>query len=149
MTAVTSSQPRSARSARPRVSTGTAVLVGALSVLAAMAASAIVAGIAVALGADPSFGPLLPPVFLAFAAAGTIAGLLGWVVVARRAAHPDRVLRVLVPVLVVLSLIPDVALLILGFIPGSSPTAVVALMLMHPIAAVSAVIGGRRIAPVR
>ncbi|TPW76796.1 DUF6069 family protein [Schumannella sp. 10F1B-5-1] len=146
MTAVTSSQPRSAR---PRVSTGTAVLIGALSVLAAMAASAIVAGIAVALGADPSFGPLLPPVFLAFSAAGTIAGLLGWVLIARRAAHPGRLLRVLVPVLVVLSLVPDVALLILGFIPGSSPTAVVALMLMHPIAAVSAVIGGRRIAPVR
>ena len=57
--------------------------------------------------------------------------------------------RVLVPVLTVLSFAPDVALLVLGFIPGTTAVGVVALMLMHLVVVAAAVIAGRRIAPAR
>jgi len=132
-------------SARPR----SAVLLGLAGVAAALLASTLVGTVAAALGADPDFAPLRPYVYLTFAAVGTIASLIGWVVIARRARSSRRLLTVLVPVLTVLSLVPDVALLALGFIPGSGPLEVVALMLMHPIAAASAVIAGSRIQPAR
>jgi hypothetical protein len=125
----------------------------ALTVLAAVAASAIattlIALVARATGAGDAFPPLQPAVYLTFAAAGTLAALGGWALVVRLVPHSARVLRVLVPALVVLSLVPDVVLLITGFIPGTTPGAVVALMLMHPVAAVSAVMAGQRIAPAR
>lgn len=125
----------------------------ALTVLAAVAASAIattlIALVARAVGAGDAFPPLQPAVYLTFAAAGTLAALGGWALVVRLVPRSARVLRVLVPVLVVLSLVPDVVLLITGFIPGATPGAVVALMLMHPVVAASAVVAGQRIAPAR
>lgn len=125
----------------------------ALTVLAAVAASAIattlIALVARAVGAGDAFPPLQPAVYLTFAAAGTLAALGGWALVVRLVPRSARVLRVLVPVLVVLSLVPDVVLLITGFIPGTTPGGVVALMLMHPVVAASAVVAGQRIAPAR
>lgn len=125
----------------------------ALTVLAAVAASAIattlIALVARAVGVGDAFPPLQPAVYLTFAAAGTLAALGGWALVVRLVPRSARVLRVLVPVLVVLSLVPDVVLLITGFIPGATPGAVVALMLMHPVVAASAVVAGQRIAPAR
>jgi hypothetical protein len=49
-----------------------------------------------------------------------------------RARRPRTLLTVLVPVLLVLSLVPDVMLLVTGFIPGTTTTGAIALMLMHP-----------------
>jgi len=123
-----------------------AVLLLAAAALSA-AATSIVAFGALALGAEPSFAPLQPPAYLTFAVLGTLAGVGGWVLVARRVRNSARVLRALVPALVLASLIPDVVLLLTGFIPGTSPIGVVVLALMHPIVATVAVLIGRRIAP--
>ena len=125
-------------------STVLTVLIGILGT--ALAVSALAFG-ALALGATPGFAPLNPPVYLAFAVLGLLAGVAGWIVVTRRVRRPLRLLRVLVPALVVLSWIPDVILLATGFIPGASPLGVAALMLMHPVVAAAAVLVGRRIAP--
>ncbi|QNO38331.1 hypothetical protein H4J02_04735 [Protaetiibacter sp. SSC-01] len=124
-----------------------------LTVLAAVAASALVTSLIAlvtrAAGVGEAFPPLQPQAYLAFATAGTLLALGGWLLVVRFVARSARLLRVLVPVLVVLSLVPDVVLLITGFIPGTTPGAVVALALMHPVVAAAAVVAGQRIAPAR
>jgi len=98
---------------------------------------------------DEYFPPLQPAAYLSFAIAGTLAAIGGWVLVVRLVRRSARLLRVLVPVLVVLSLIPDAVLLATGFIPGATPGAVIALALMHPLVAAVAVVAGSRIAPAR
>jgi len=124
-----------------------------LTVLAAVAASALlttlIAFVARAAGAGDAFPPLQPQAYLTFATAGTLLAIGGWVLVVRFVARSARLLRVLVPVLVVLSFTPDVVLLLTGFIPGGTPGAVVALALMHPVVAGAAVLAGQRIAPAR
>ncbi|MFI5694566.1 DUF6069 family protein [Kribbella sp. NPDC051586] len=101
--------------------------------------AAVVAGVlnylvargAVALGADQTFRPLTPPVFIPFTLVGVAIGFAGWRAVVRRSARPHSVLRVLVPVVLVLSMMPDLLLLATGFIPHTSGTAVAGLMVMH------------------
>jgi hypothetical protein len=121
----------------------------ALAAVTVAAATTLVAAAALALGADPTFVPLQPAAYLSFAIAGVFAAIGGWVLVVRFVRPSARALAILVPVLLALTLNPDIALLILGFIPGATVTGVVALMLMHPIVAVTATLAGRAIAPPR
>jgi Family of unknown function (DUF6069) len=100
-----------------------------------------VATLAKDLGASPGFAPLTLPVFGAFTAAGVTAGWLGWHQIQRRAARPWAVLRVLVPAVAVLSLVPDLLLLALRFIPGTTTAGVAALMTMHLVVTATAVPG--------
>lgn len=127
----------------------TTALTLASAAVVAYAVTWIVALAALAAGADPAFAPLVPYVFGTFAVGGVLAGHLGWRLVRGLVPRPRAVLRVLVPVAVLLSLIPDVVLLLTGFIPGTTTTGVVALMLMHPIVATIAVAVSQRLAPVR
>ena len=124
-----------------------------LLVLAAVAASAIatslIALVAHAAGAGDGFPPLQPQAYLTFAIAGTLLAVGGWVLVVRLVRPSARVLRVLVPALLVLSFIPDIGLLVTESIPGTTPGAVVALMLMHLVVAGAAVLAGQRISPAR
>ncbi|MEV4262739.1 DUF6069 family protein [Kribbella sp. NPDC049584] len=99
----------------------------------------LVARGATALGADESFRPLTPAVFVPFTLIGIAAGFAGWRAVVRRVARPHAVLRVLVPVVLVLSMIPDLLLLATGFIPHTSGIAVAGLMLMHVVVTAVAV----------
>jgi hypothetical protein len=57
--------------------------------------------------------------------------------------------RASVVALLVLSCVPDAVLLATGYLPGATPGAVIALMLMHPVVAGAAVLVGQRIAPAR
>lgn len=99
----------------------------------------LVARGAVALGADESFRPLTPAVFIPFTLIGIAAGFAGWRAVVRRVARPSAVFRVLVPVVLLLSMIPDLLLLATGFIPHTSGIAVAGLMLMHVVVTAVAV----------
>ncbi len=125
----------------------------ALTALVAVAASAILTSLialaARAAGAGDAFPPLQPQAYLTFAVAGTLLALGGWALVVRLVARSARLLRVLVPALVVLSFVPDAVLLATGFISGTTPGGVLALALMHPVVAGVAVIAGQRIAPAR
>lgn len=125
--------------------TRTVVLLAA-GFLVAGAATSLVAGVATALGAG--FPPLTPALYLPFVAVGLLAAFAGWRLVRARTARPFAVLRVLVPSVLVLSFIPDVALMILGFIPGSSVLGVIALMIMHLIVAGVAVPMSQALLPV-
>ena len=133
--------------ARPRTATVALTVVVAVAAVAAL--TALIALGAHALGADPAFAPLQPGAYLTFGIAGVLAAIAGWVLVVRIARRSARMLRILVPVLVVASLVPDVVLLLTGFIPGATPVGVIGLMLMHPVVAAVAVLTGRRIAPAR
>lgn len=113
------------------------ILCGA--VVLAVVLNLIIASIAVAAGAPADYGPLLFPVYAGFSAIGLVAAWLGWRAIARRASSPRRTLAIVVPVALVVSFVPDVALLVLQFIPGTVPGAVVALMAMHVVVAATAV----------
>lgn len=125
----------------------TAILLAAAVAVAGIA-NTVIALVAVALGASGSYAPLTPPVYLAFTVVGVVVGYLGWRLVRSRAGRPARVLRVLVPVVLVLSWIPDVILAIAQFIPGTSLTGALALGLMHAVVVAVAVPVYARIAPV-
>jgi hypothetical protein len=111
----------------------------AAAAVAAVALNYLVALGAVALGAEESFRPLTAPVFIPLTLIGLAAGFAGWTTVVRRSARPAAVLRVLVPVVLVLSMIPDLLLLATKSIPGTSGTSVAGLMLMHVVVTAVAV----------
>ncbi|HWR85519.1 MAG TPA: DUF6069 family protein [Rhodoglobus sp.] len=141
MTATTAAHPRTASVPR------TAILLAA-AIAVASAANAVVALAAVAAGATMPFGPLQPGAYITFTVVGVLAGYAGWSVVRRLVPQPARLLRVLVPVVLVLSWIPDVIVAIAGFIPNTSATGAVGLALMHAVVVAVAVPVYQRIAPV-
>ena len=125
---------------RQRRGLGTAlVLVGAI--VAAIAINAVIAWVATAFGAPAGYGPLSLPAQALFTIVGVVVGWVGWRLISARARDPRRVLRILVPLVVAVSLIPDLLLLAFPVIPGSTPAAVIALMLMHLVVAACAVSG--------
>jgi hypothetical protein len=117
------------------------------AVAAAGLANTVIALAAVAAGAPSSYGPLTAPAYLTFTVVGVLVGYLGWRIVRRSAARPARVLRVLVPVVLVLSWVPDALLAALQFIPGTTLTGAIALALMHAVVVAVAVPVYARIAP--
>ena len=124
----------------------TVAVAGIAAIAAALVGNALVAQVALAGGASEDFQPLTPGAYGFFTVVGVVAGLVGWVLVRRRARAADT-LRWLVPTVLVLSLVPDVALG-LSDRPGVSWGAVVALMAMHVVVTVAAVASFRRFLPV-
>jgi hypothetical protein len=127
----------------------TPVLAVAAGAVIAIGANTIDAFAAIAAGASPSFAPLWPAVYAPFSAVGVVAAFVGWSIIRRRSSRPGAVLRVLVPVLAVLSFVPDAILLATGFIPGASLTAVLALATMHVVVVAVAVPLCLRLAPTK
>jgi hypothetical protein len=122
------------------------LLAGGAFVVAA--ATTVVALVAQSVDAGSDFPALKPAVYLSLAIVGLLLGYVGWRIVRSRATRPARILRLLVPALLLLSLIPDIVLLVTGFIPGMTATSVIALMLMHLIVVAVGVPLFQRIAPV-
>jgi hypothetical protein len=123
----------------------------ALAILAAAAASvvvvAVIAAIAHAAGARHDFKPLTPGSYLPLTVLGVAVGGIGWQMVHRRAARPVAMLRWLVPGVIVVSLVPDLAVGISGSQPGTTWGAVAALMVMHLAVASIAVPAFQRLMP--
>ncbi len=143
MTSVTKSAPASRLSAPANV----LLLIGGAVV--AVGVNAGIAFAALALGADAAFTPLTILAFGPFTVIGYVVAHLGWRIVRARAARPVTALRVLVPVLTVLSFTPDVVLLLTGFIPGVSLIGAIALALMHLVVVAGVLLVSLRVAPVR
>lgn len=129
---------------RPHFLTVAAGLLAAAAVASLI--NAVVALTALAAGASEELPALHPPAYVPLTVIGTLLGAIGWAVVRRFAKQPERLLRWLVPVVVVVSFVPDLALLGSG-IPASGPLAVVALMVMHVVVAAVAVSIYRRVLP--
>ena len=126
MATTTAADVRTIRPSRART-----MLILAGAALAAIVGNALIAALAGALGAPAGYGPLTLPAYGLFSILGVGVGWLGWRLVHRRARDPRRMLAVLVPVVALVSFIPDVLLLVFRFIPGTTDVGVYALMLMH------------------
>jgi hypothetical protein len=127
---MTTTATATASKSTTRTSAGRTTALLAAGAVVAGAATTVIALTAQAAGAG-DFPALKPLVYLPFVVLGLAAATAGWAIVRARATDPVRVLRVLVPVLTILSLAPDVVLAITGFIPGTTLTGAVALGLMH------------------
>jgi hypothetical protein len=134
-----------ARSSTLAPSTGEIVvgLLGAAVVsIAVNALIALIAGNFIPAGAERTglaLGEYAPATVI-----GLLLGTLGWYLVRRFASAPRRVLRVLVPTVVVLSWIPDLGILAAGAAVANS----LALMVMHAVVAAVAVPVLARVLPV-
>ncbi len=126
--------------ARPARRSGALVAAGLVAAIAvATALDAAVAAIAHAAGASGDFSPLKLPSYASLTIIGVFAGAAGWAIVRGRAASPRRLLRVLVPAVLLISLLPDILVGASGTMAGSSWGAVAALIAMHLIVAAVAV----------
>jgi len=119
----------------------TAVAVGALGTTA-------IAAIAHAAGVSHSFSPLQPGAYIALIVLGVLGGAVGWQLVRNKVAEPARVLRTLVPVVVVLSFVPDIAIGVSGS-DHATWGGVVALMAAHVVVAAAAVTSFATFLPVQ
>ena len=140
--------PARAGTTTPAASAGRTALLLVAAFAVAGTANAVIATAALAAGASSAYPPLMAPAFLTFTAIGVVVGYFGWRIVRRLFARPARVLRVLVPVVLVLSWVPDLLLAITGFIPGTTTTGAVGLALMHAVVVAVAVPVYARVAPV-
>ncbi len=114
----------------------------------AVALNAVVALIAHAAGASDDFQPLTFPAYATFTVLGILAGAAGWVLIRSRARRPGALLRLLVPIVLVVSFVPDLLVGADGSAPGASWGAVAALMVMHVVVAAVAVTAYTRLWPV-
>lgn len=120
---------------------GIALAVVAATVVASVI-NTVISLIAQALGADASvLMGLQPPLYIAFTLVGLLIAATAWVLIRKRAAHPSGVMRWLIPVVVAVSLIPD---LLAGLTFGWGA---LALALMHIVVAVCGVAALRRFLP--
>lgn len=128
---------------------GTARIAGGLAAAAviATALNTAVAAAARAAGASAQFSPLRPQAYAALTVIGILAGAAGWAFARARSASPGRLLRVLVPAVLLASFLPDVLVGVSGAMTGTSWRAVAALMSMHVVVAAVAVPAYLRILP--
>ena len=106
--------------------------------------NALIAVLAHALGAPDDFTPLQLASYVSLTALGVLGGAAGWALVRRFSRDSERLLRRLVPSVVVVSFVPDFFQFGEGEVTG-----VVALLLMHVAVAVIAVSVYRRVMPLR
>jgi hypothetical protein len=129
-------------------SSGLAVAAGVLAAaVLAVAVNALIAMIAHAFGAAEEFQPLQFGSYAFLTVAGTLIAAAGWAAVRRWTRRPSAVLRWLVPAVLAVSFVPDLALLGSDAQPGTSGFAVVALIVMHVNVAAVAVPAFRRVLP--
>lgn len=127
---------------------GTAVLTGIGGGVVAAVVNVVISVIARGpFGARDSFVPLSPGPIIMWTLVGVVVGAVGWGLIVRRSARSRVVLRTLVPTVLVLSLVPDIALLATDSVPGQTTGGVVALMVMHVVTAIIAVSAYRRTMP--
>ena len=128
-------------------STAAAAAVGAVG---ALVINSVIALLTKAIFDIPDeFQQLTLPVYGFLTVVGAIVAAVVWHVVVKRSRNASGVLRVLVPTVLVLSLIPDVMLLVNESQPGTTTAGVIALMLMHVGVAAATVPALRRFVPPR
>ncbi len=100
------------------------------------------------LGASDDFAPLTPGPIILWTILGATIGAAGWRLIVNKKANSGALLDKLVPTVLVLSLIPDMALLATDSLPAQTTAGVLALMVMHVLTAVIVVTAYRRSMPV-
>ena len=122
-----------------------AVVAVALTAVVAVAVNTGISTLAQAIARGPEFIPITAVAYVPYTFFGVIAGAMGWAVIRRSLQRPASLLRWLVPVVLLLSFVPDLALYLLtpvGIVP------IAGLMAMHVAVAALSVSVFRRIMPV-
>jgi hypothetical protein len=142
-----STTPASVQSIRPGPGRAAATgwLVG--GIVAASIANALIALASRAAGASDAFQPLQPGAYVSFTVLGVLIGAAGWAVVRRRSADPRALLARLVPAVVAVSLVPDLAMFVSDYKPHANAAGIIGLMLMHVVVAAVAVAAYHRSLP--
>jgi len=112
-------------------------------------ASVLIARIAHGAGVTPSFAPLHFATYTTLIVLGVIGGAIGWQLVRTRATNPHRLLARLVPLVLLLSFVPDILIGITKAETGTTWGGVLALMAMHVVVATAAVGSYLHFLPVR
>jgi uncharacterized protein DUF6069 len=126
----------------------TAAAVPAAAVVGDLSSTAI-AAIAHHAGVTHSFAPLQFATYTALIVLGVIGGAIGWQLVRNRATNPNRLLARLVPLVLLLSFIPDILLGITKAETATTWGGVIALMAMHVVVATAAVASYLYFLPIR
>jgi NADH:ubiquinone oxidoreductase subunit K len=133
---------------RPAYAVSTALKTGAIAGVAAAVVNVIVSAIARGpFGASDDFAPLTPGPIMMWTILGALIGAAGWRLIVNKKADSRSLLNKLVPTVLVLSLVPDLALLASDSMAGQTTGAVLALMVMHVLTAAIVVAGYRRFMP--
>ncbi len=144
----TAATTAAARTQRPAYTVGTALKTGAVAgVLAAIVNVAVSAVARGPFDASDEFVPLTPGPIVMWTILGAVIGALGWRLIVTKKANSRALLTKLVPTVLVLSFLPDLALLATDTMPGQSTAGVLALMVMHLLTAAIVVTGYRRSMP--
>jgi hypothetical protein len=143
-----SNQPATAPAVRRP---GLPVVIGGVlaAIVAASIVDAVVAAIARAAGASDEFQPLQASAFITFTVLGLVFGAIGWAIIRRTSKNPEALLRKLAPTVIVISFIPDLAMLVSDYTPHSDAVGVVALLVMHVVVAAAAVFTFSKVLPVK
>lgn len=126
------------------------VVLGLLT--AVVLAGLLNAGVAMlghALGVSADFGPFRPTSYLPATVIGVAVGAAGWSIIRSRSSRPARMLAVAVPVAAVVSLSPDLAVLLSHALPGATGLSIGVLMCMHVVLVAVLVPTLSRVLPVR
>ena len=133
---------------RPAVSVRSALTAGAVAALISSVVNVAIALVARGpLGVGDEFVPLTPGPIVLWTVIGALVGAAGWRMIVNRSARSAALLRRLVPTVLAVSFIPDVALLVTRAMPGTTTAGVVSLMVMHLVTAAIAVTAYRRAMP--
>ncbi|MGC0239646.1 DUF6069 family protein [Arthrobacter sp. SD76] len=103
-------------SLRSNTSPKAQALILAAAIAIAVALNAIIAAVAIAAGAPATYPPLALPIFTAYTVIPITIGWFAWLRIRRTAKNPRRLLLVLATVVLALSFIPNIVLLMTGFI---------------------------------
>lgn len=134
---------------RSRIGWGAFFAAVAVGVLGSLVANTVISLAARGLGAPEQFMQLGIAAYGPITVVGVLVGGIGWRVIVGHSRNAARVLRILVPVMLALSFIPDLALIpSTGGAPGSA-TGIAALMAMHLAVTLVAVAAYRRFMPAR
>jgi len=105
---------------------------GLVTLVASLAANAIVAALAgPLLNVSPVFAPLQPGAYVFFTVIGVLGAVTTFALVARFARRPIRTYLTVATIALALSFIPDLMLMADPSLPGTSVPAILALMVMH------------------
>ncbi len=149
-TMTTSAATRPAGLDRSTVSVRSALGTGAVAGIAAAIVNVAISAIARGpFDASDEFAPLTPGPIVMWTILGAVIGAAGWRLFVNRSARSRALLAKLVPTVLVLSFLPDLALLATDTMPGQTTAGVLALMVMHVATAAVVVTAYRRAMPPR
>jgi len=106
-----------------------------LVVVGSVAANLAISEVARSALGVASFPPLMPEPLILFTVVGVTGAIIVFALIARFSSWPIRLFRIFGVVALLVSFLPDIALLVTRAMPGTSVRSVAVLMFLHVVAA--------------